>query len=175
MKKQKSTVPEPSWWGISKDGYQIFTSLYEYLPEEVKRAWSIDEIHYGEPFLYRTWYGSYVLNTFTPEMENFVRKHLRAGRQIFIKKPMEEYSMKTFPYQSEISISMYGRSIPVWVYDKVPEGMKRANSFREFYNGRQFLIRSRINPDIYLTDIFRPSVSEAVRLSLEAGAEIYIK
>lgn len=86
-----------------------------------------------------------------------------------------EDSTKTYPYQSEISISMYGRSIPVWVYDKVPEGMKRATSFREFYNGRQFLIRSRINPDIYLTDIFRPAVREAVRLSLESGAEIYIK
>lgn len=70
---------------------------------------------------------------------------------------------------------MYGRSIPVWVYDQVPEGMKRATQFHEFYNGRQFLIRSRINPDIYLTDIFRPAVSEAVRLSLEAGAEISIK
>ena len=86
-----------------------------------------------------------------------------------------EDSQKKYPYQSEISISMYGRSIPVWVYDQVPDGMKRATSFREFYNGRQFLIRSRINPDIYLTDIFRPAVSEAVRLSLEAGAEIYIK
>lgn len=86
-----------------------------------------------------------------------------------------ENSEKTYPYQLDFGIAMYGRSIPVWVYDKVPEGMKRATSFREFYNGRQFLIRSRINPDIYLTDIFRPSVREAVRLSLEAGAEIYIK
>lgn len=84
-------------------------------------------------------------------------------------------STKTYPYQLEIGISMYGRTIPVWVYDKVPEGMKRATSFREFYNGRQFLIRSRINPDIYITDIFRPAVREAVRLSLESGAEIYIK
>lgn len=175
MKKQKSTVPRPSsWWFVSKDGYQIFTSLYEYLPEEVKRAWSIDEIHYGEPFLYRTWYGSYVLTTFTPEMENFVRKHLREGKQIFIKKPMED-TQKTYPYQLEIGISMYGRTIPIWVYDKVPEGMRRATQFREFYNGRQFLIRSRINPDIYITDIFRPAVREAVRLSLESGAEIYIK
>lgn len=82
---------------------------------------------------------------------------------------------KTYPYQLEIGISMYGRTIPVWVYDKVPEGMKRATSFREFYNGRPFLIQSRINPDIYITDIFRPPVSEVVRLSLEAGAEIYIK
>ena len=86
-----------------------------------------------------------------------------------------EIPEKKYPYQLEIGISMYGRSIPVWVYDKVPEGMKRATSIREFYNGRQFLIRSRINPDIYLTDIFRPSVSEAVRLSMEAGVEIYIK
>lgn len=86
-----------------------------------------------------------------------------------------EDTQKTYPYQLEIGVSMYGRSIPVWVYDQVPEGMQRATSLREFYNGRQFLIRSRINPDIYLTDIFRPAVSEAVRLSLEAGAEIYIK
>ena len=86
-----------------------------------------------------------------------------------------EDTQKTYPYQLEFGISMYGLSIPGWVYDKVPEGMKRATQFREFYNGRQFLIRSRINPDIYLTDIFRPSVSEAVRLSLKAGTEIYIK
>lgn len=86
-----------------------------------------------------------------------------------------EDSQKKYPYKLEFGISMYGRTIPIWVYDKVPEGMKRATQFREFYNGRQFLIRSRINPDTYFTDIFRPSVSEAVRLSLEAGAEIYIK
>ena len=87
-----------------------------------------------------------------------------------------ENSEKKYPYQMEVGISMYGRSIPVWVYDQVPEGMKRATSIREFYNGRQFLIRSRVgNTDEYLTDIFRPSIREAVQLSLDSGAEIYIK
>ena len=87
-----------------------------------------------------------------------------------------EDSEKKYPYQLEIGVSMYGRSIPVWVYDQVPEGMQRATSIREFYNGRQFLIRSRVgNTGEYLTDIFRPSIREAVQLSLDAGAEIYIK
>lgn len=86
-----------------------------------------------------------------------------------------ENSEKTYPYQLDFGIRMYGRTIPVWVYDKVPEGMKRATSLREFYNGRQFLIRSRPNPELYITDIFRPAVREAVRLSLEEGAEIYVK
>lgn len=62
-----------------------------------------------------------------------------------------EDSEKKYPYQLEIGVSMYGRSIPVWVYDQVPEGMQRATSIREFYNGRQFLIRSRVgNTDEYL-------------------------
>ena len=87
-----------------------------------------------------------------------------------------EGSEKKYPYQLEFGIQIYGRSIPVWVYDRVPEGMRRATSIREFYNGRQFLIRSRLgNTDEYLTDIFRPSIREAVARSLEEGAEIFIK
>lgn len=94
--------------------------------------------------------------------------------QLFLQKM--ETTEKKYPYKLEISIDMYGRSIPVWVYDKVPEGMKRATSIREFYNGRLFLIRSRAgNTDEYLTGIFRPAIRESVELSLEAGAEIYIK
>lgn len=87
-----------------------------------------------------------------------------------------EDSEKEYPFKLEIGISYCGRIIPIWVYDKVPEGMKLATSMAEFYYGRPYLYRSTTgNKSEYLTSIFRPTVRETVREMLERGHEIYIK
>lgn len=88
---------------------------------------------------------------------------------------MEE-NRKTYPYKKDFCINYNGRSFPVWAYDKVPEGMRRATSMRDFYYGRVFLYRASLcDSGEYLTEIFRSSVKEAVARFLKDGTEIWVK
>lgn len=79
-----------------------------------------------------------------------------------------------FPFKYG-TITVGGRELPAWVYNRVPENMKRVESIEELWIGRPFLYRSRLMPGWYITDYFRSIDRDAVIYMLHNGVEIYVK
>lgn len=161
---------------IDDDGIQVSRWRYNGLPDEMRRAYAND-FYTGRPFLYRPRSGRIFLSdVFRPATEDFVLKSLAKGRHIYVNSNNMEHSEEEYPYKLELGIYYRGQTVPIWVYNRVPEGMKRATSMADFYYGRLYLYRSTTgNKSEYLTSIFRPTVRETVREMLERGHEIYIK
>jgi len=84
---------------------------------------------------------------------------------------------KKFPYKLEFGVWWNGKSHPIWVYDKVPEGMRPARSLRELWYGRPVLSVCMLGPDkgLYYTDYVRETTIEAYKCRLEMGIPVYVK
>lgn len=82
---------------------------------------------------------------------------------------------KKYPYKLEFGISLNGRSLPIWVYDKVPEGMRQVRSLRELWYGRAFLYPSQLSPGEYMTSYMREKDEEAVWSMWKAGLPLYVQ
>ena len=82
---------------------------------------------------------------------------------------------KKYPYKLEFGVWMNGRSLPIWVYDKIPSGMKRVTSIRELWYGRPFLFSSQLFPDKFITGYMRDSVVESVQYMLSHDIPMYVK
>lgn len=95
---------------------------------------------------------------------------------------MNEENGKKYPYKLEFgvwrpdnSLPEGGRSLPIWVYDKVPEDMVRISSIRELWYWRPFLYASQLFPGEYLTSYMRDTVVDAVNYMLAHDIPIYVK
>ena len=82
---------------------------------------------------------------------------------------------KKYPYKLEFGINLNGKSMPCWVYDKVPEGMRPITSLRELWYGRAFLYPSQLSPGEYLVDYMRETDEEAVWYMWEHGIPMYVQ
>lgn len=82
--------------------------------------------------------------------------------------------IKKYPYKLEIGVWMNGKSNPIWVYDKVPEGMRPITSLRELWYGRAFLYPSQLSPGEYITDYMRETDAEAVNWMFSHGIPMYV-
>ena len=89
---------------------------------------------------------------------------------------------KSYPYKLDFGVhwpdpSAPGgyRSLPIWVYDKVPDGMVRVKSLKELWYGRPYLFTCLLNPGEYMTSYMRDSELEAVKYYLENDIPIYVK
>lgn len=81
---------------------------------------------------------------------------------------------KIYPYKLEIGVWMNGKSFPIWVYDKVPEGMRPIKDLRELWYGRAFLYPSQLSPGEYLVDYMRETDVEAVNYMWAHGIPMYV-
>ena len=70
---------------------------------------------------------------------------------------------------------MGGRSLAVWVYDTVPEGVRLA-TLRDLQPGRPVLYQVRIGPDAgkYYQDYVRPSTYQVLLRMLQDGVPVFI-
>ncbi len=75
----------------------------------------------------------------------------------------------------ELGVRYRGRSLPLWCYDVVPEGMRRAGT-TDLYMGRPVLYQVLIGPDegMYYTDYVRPSVYQLLVDRINAGLPVYV-
>ena len=83
--------------------------------------------------------------------------------------------MKKFPYKLDFGVWLNGRSMPIWVYDHVPNGMSRVTSLRQLWYGRPFLFASQLKPGTYMTSYMRDTVIEPVKYMLSHDIPIYVK
>lgn len=69
-----------------------------------------------------------------------------------------------------------GRSLSVWRYESVPDGMRLAK-IRDLYLGRPVLYQVLIGPDKgkWYTDYVRESTYRIFRDRIEAGLPVYVK
>ena len=89
---------------------------------------------------------------------------------------------REYPYKLEFGVwypnpklPEGGKSLPIWVYDSVPEGMVRVSSIRELWWWRPFLFASQLFPGEYMTGYMRESVVDAVKYMLTNDIPIYVK
>lgn len=85
-----------------------------------------------------------------------------------------EQKNQKYPYKLEIGVWMNGKSYPIWVYDKVPDGMRRITSLRELWYGRAFLYPSQLTPGIFLVDYMRETCKEAVNSMWNHDIPMYV-
>lgn len=83
--------------------------------------------------------------------------------------------MKTYPYKLPFGVQVFGSSMPVWAYDRVPEGMRQIRSIRELWNGRTYLTASALSPGEYITGYMRPAVRPVLEKLLASGQPVYVK
>lgn len=83
--------------------------------------------------------------------------------------------MKKYPYQLPFGQQLYGRSMPIWVYDSVPEGMKKVTSASQIRSGQCFLYASQLSPGEYLTGWMRPQIRSAVEAMIAAEIPVFVK
>lgn len=88
---------------------------------------------------------------------------------------MERNTEKTYPYRLPFGIQITGRSVPVWVYDRVPETMRPARDVSELWRKRDFLYPSALSPGEYLTGYMRQEVRPFVEQLLSSGTAVYVK
>lgn len=71
---------------------------------------------------------------------------------------------------------MGGRSLPLWCYESVPEGVRPAEA-RDLWPGRGVLYQVRIGPDAgkYYQDYVRASTREILLQMLQEGVMVYVK
>lgn len=83
---------------------------------------------------------------------------------------------KTAPVKTEIGMNFFGRSIPVWCYDQVPEGMKPAAT-TDLHIGRRVMYKVLTGPDEgkYYTGVVRQSTLKILLARIRLGYEVYIK
>ncbi len=82
---------------------------------------------------------------------------------------------KKYPYKLDFGVSLNGRILPVWVYDRVPEGMRQVRSLRELWYGRAFLYPSQLSPGEYLTGYMRRTSEAAVGWMWDNGIPMYVQ
>lgn len=77
--------------------------------------------------------------------------------------------------KANIRIWMGGRSLAVWIFDKVPDDARPA-TLRDLYPGRPVLYQVRIGPDTgkYYQDYVRPTTIEPLRQMIQLGTLVYI-
>lgn len=80
-----------------------------------------------------------------------------------------------YPRKLAFGQVVYGKSMPLWIYDSVPDGMRRITDVRELWKGRQFLFEMRSSPGMYMTSYFRPSDAAAMSSMLSQGLAVYVK
>lgn len=70
---------------------------------------------------------------------------------------------------------MGGRSLAVWVYDSVPEGVRLASP-QDLRPGRPVLYQARIGPDAgsWYQDWVRPTTIEPLRRMIQLGTLVYV-
>ena len=80
-----------------------------------------------------------------------------------------------YPKKLEIGVWMNGKSHPVWVYDKVPEGMRPA-TLRDLMWYRPVLTKVLLGPDkgLYYTDYVRQNTIEVLRERIRQGIPVYV-
>lgn len=69
-----------------------------------------------------------------------------------------------------------GRSLPLWKYDSVPEGMKPART-TDLYMGRPVLYQVLTGPDKgnYYSDYVRPSIYQQLLDRINSGHPVYVQ
>lgn len=83
--------------------------------------------------------------------------------------------MKQYPYKLPFGVQVYGKSVPVWVYDSVPEGMKRVTSIAQIRSGQGFLYACGSTPGEYMTGVMRPQIRRTVEEMIAAGIPVFVK
>ena len=64
--------------------------------------------------------------------------------------------------------------MPVWIYDHVPDQVKRVSSISELRYGRPFLYESALIPGEYHTEYMREEIVPSVRWYLDNGFGVYV-
>lgn len=74
-----------------------------------------------------------------------------------------------------IGVWMGGRSLPIWCYDAVPEGVRPA-TLQDLWPGRPVLFQVRIGPDAgsWYQDYVRPTTIEPLRRRIQLGTSVYV-
>lgn len=80
------------------------------------------------------------------------------------------------PRKQEIGKFFNGRSHPIWCYDHVPDGMRRAR-LEDMYPCRQFLYKCQLGPDkgLYYTGYYVGTDIEPIRSYIQRGIPVYVK
>lgn len=80
------------------------------------------------------------------------------------------------PERLEFNADIYGRSMPLWHYRKLPEGLKRAE-VRDLWRGRPVLYRVELGPDEgdWYTDYVRESTYRALCRMIREGKDVWIR
>ena len=79
------------------------------------------------------------------------------------------------PRQLDLRVWAWGRSLPLWCYDTLPEGARLART-TDLKQGRDILYKVLVGPDEgkYYTDYVRPSVSRILIDRINAGYEVWV-
>lgn len=83
--------------------------------------------------------------------------------------------MKKYPYKLPFGVQVYGKSVPVWVYDSVPEGMRQVASAAQIRSGQSFLYACSSTPGEFITGVMRPQVRRAVEDMIAAGIPVFVR
>ena len=80
------------------------------------------------------------------------------------------------PRKLGIGVWMGGRSLPVWCYDAVPEGVRPA-TLQDLWPGRPVLFQVHIGPDAgkYYQDYVRPATIAPLKTRIQTGEPVYVK
>lgn len=78
--------------------------------------------------------------------------------------------------KADICIWMGGRSLAVWVYDKVPDDARPA-TLRDLWPDRPVLFQVRIGPDVgsWYQDYVRPTTIGPLQQRIRDGQSVYVK
>lgn len=80
------------------------------------------------------------------------------------------------PTRLEFNADVYGRSLPLWHYTSVPEGMRRAE-VKDLYRARPVLYRVETGPDEgdWYSDYVRESTYRILCRMIRGGKEVWIR
>lgn len=80
------------------------------------------------------------------------------------------------PRKLDIGVWMGGRSLPVWSYDAVPDGLRPA-TIQDLRPGCPILYQVSLGPDAgsWYQDYVRPSTIEPLRQRVRSGEPVYVK